>query len=101
MVFKGRPQTFDTDERKINYALSFLKDLALEWFETYLLEAPTGNPPVFLTNYAKLQEELRLNFRLFNPQSSAEHELEQLQMSDNQHIAKYITWFTCLATQVR
>ena len=58
-------------------------------------------PPVFLTSYEHFQEELRVNFGPYDASGAAEHELMNLRMGDNQRIAKYITQFTRLATQVR
>ncbi|CDO70361.1 hypothetical protein BN946_scf184856.g5 [Trametes cinnabarina] len=37
-VLKTQPRTFDTDEKKVTYAISYLKGMALTWFEPYLLE---------------------------------------------------------------
>ncbi|CDO74310.1 hypothetical protein BN946_scf184576.g5 [Trametes cinnabarina] len=101
LVFKARPRTFDTDEKKVTYAISYLKGMALAWFEPYLLERDSGNPPEFLYSYAVFQEELRVNFGPYDVTGQAEHDLENLRMADNQRIAKYITQFNRLATQVR
>ncbi|CDO75044.1 hypothetical protein BN946_scf184899.g1 [Trametes cinnabarina] len=49
LVFKARPRTFDTNEKKVTYAISYLKGMALAWFEPYLLERELGNPPEFLS----------------------------------------------------
>ncbi|CDO73843.1 hypothetical protein BN946_scf185015.g172, partial [Trametes cinnabarina] len=90
LVFKARPRTFDTDEKKVTYAISYLKGMALAWFEPYLLERDSGNPPEFLYSYAVFQEELRVNFGPYDVTGQAEHDLENLRMADNQRIAKYI-----------
>ena len=100
-MFKARPRTFDSDERKVTYALSYLKGTALQWFEPYLLEGMSDNPPVFMSDYSAFQEELRVNFGPYDATGAAEHDLENLRMADNQQIAKYITQFSRLATQVR
>ena len=100
LVFKARPRTFDTDEKKVTYAISYLKGMALAWFEPYLLERESGNPPEFLYSYEVFQEELRVNFGPYDVTGQAEHDLENLRMADNQRIAKYITQFNRLATQV-
>ena len=101
LVFRARPRTFDTDERKVTYAISFLRGTALQWFEPYLLEGMSDNPPVFMSDYSAFQEELRVNFGPYDATGAAEHDLENLRMADNQRIAKYITQFSRLATQVR
>ena len=101
LVFKARPRTFDTDEKQVIYAISFLKGTPLQWFEPYLLETNSPNPPDFLSDYQIFQEELRVNFGPYDVTESAEHDLENLHMSDNQKIAKYVTQFARLATQTR
>lgn len=101
MVFKARPQTFSTEEKKVMYAMSYLRGTVLQYFEPYLLEPDTDFPPTFLTDYPAFQEELRLNFGPYNAIGAAEHELENLRMLDNHRIAKYITQFSRLATQVQ
>ncbi|KAL7278114.1 hypothetical protein ACG7TL_008085 [Trametes sanguinea] len=101
LVFKARPRTFDSEEKKVTYAISFLKGTALQWFEPYLLEGVSDNPPLFMYSYEAFQDELRVNFGPYDASGAAEHELMNLRMGENQRIAKYITQFTRLATQVR
>ncbi|CDO69551.1 hypothetical protein BN946_scf185038.g2 [Trametes cinnabarina] len=101
LVFKAHPRTFSSDEKKVTYAISFLKGTALQWFEPYLLEGATDNPPLFISSYEAFQDELRTNFGPYDTSGAAEHELMNLRMTENQRIAKYITQFTRLATQVR
>ncbi|KAL7279714.1 hypothetical protein ACG7TL_006121 [Trametes sanguinea] len=101
LVFKARPRTFDSEEKKVTYAISFLKGTALQWFEPYLLEGASDNPPLFMYSYEAFQDELRVNFGPYDASGAAEHELMNLQMGENQRIAKYITQFTRLATEVR
>lgn len=101
LVFKARPKTFDTEEKRVTYAISFLKGTPLQWFEPYLLEIDSDSPPDFMSDYRVFQEELRINFGPYDVTGSAEHELENLHMTDNHKIAKYITQFARLATQTR
>ncbi|CDO70298.1 hypothetical protein BN946_scf184603.g9 [Trametes cinnabarina] len=101
LVFKARPRTFDTNEKKVTYAISYLKGMALTWFELYLLEHELGNPLEFLYLYEVFQQELQVKFGPYNITGQAKHNLENLWMADNQRITKYITQFNCLTTQVR
>ncbi|KAL7281328.1 hypothetical protein ACG7TL_004637 [Trametes sanguinea] len=50
LVSKARPRTFNS-EKKVTYAISFLKGTALQWFEPYLLEGVSDNPPLFMYSY--------------------------------------------------
>jgi hypothetical protein len=42
--FRARPQEFQHDSTKVNYALSFLKEPALDYFEPYLVDDPADEP---------------------------------------------------------
>jgi hypothetical protein len=42
--FRARPQEFRNDSMKVNYALSFLKETALDYFEPYLVGHPADEP---------------------------------------------------------
>lgn len=101
LVFIAQPLTFDSDEKKVTYAIFYLKGTPLQWFELYLLEGKTNSPPVFLSNYEEFQQELRVNFGPYNATGQAGHDLKNLHVAKNHWIAKYITNFNCLATQVR
>jgi hypothetical protein len=99
--FNDRATAFQTDGAKVNFALSYLKGIALAWFEPYLLENPEIDtyPPDFMSDYAEFCTELQNNFGPLDPRGSAESELENLTMKDSQRIAKYIVNFNRLATQ--
>lgn len=100
LVFKARPRTFDSDEKRVTYALSYLKGTALQWFEPYLLEGPSDEPPLFMSDFQAFREELWVNFGPYDATGDAEHKLRDLQMRNSDHIAAYITEFSRLATQV-
>ncbi|KAL7278651.1 hypothetical protein ACG7TL_007652 [Trametes sanguinea] len=55
LVFKA---TFDCNECKVTYTLSYLKGTALQWFEPYLLEGYSKEPSLFLYSYKAFQDEL-------------------------------------------
>ncbi|CDO78108.1 hypothetical protein BN946_scf184638.g4 [Trametes cinnabarina] len=101
LVLKACPRMFNTDKKKVTYVIFHLKGMALAWFEPYLLEHESSNPPEFLHSYVVFQEELRVNFDPYDIMGQAEHDLKNLRMVDNQQIAKYITQFNRLAMQVR
>ncbi|KAG6327617.1 hypothetical protein ID866_11472 [Astraeus odoratus] len=98
--FCDRPQAFHSDVQKVGFALSFLKGIALTWFEPNLLDAIPGTNPAWADDYSEFVIELTTNFGPHNPVGDAEHQLDNLSMKDGSHINKYIVEFNCLATQV-
>jgi len=98
--FNDHPTAFLTDGAKVNYALSFLKGIALSWFEPYLLDMEHAvTPPDFLSDYLFFCRELQENFGPLDPKGNAESLLEDLRMKENQRIAKYLVNFNRLAVQ--
>ncbi|KAJ3013949.1 hypothetical protein NUW54_g556 [Trametes sanguinea] len=83
LVFKACPRMFDTNEKKITYAIYYLKCKALVWFKLYLLKPELGNLSEFLYLYKVFQQELCVNFRPYDVTGQAEHDLENLWMVDN------------------
>ncbi|KAG6325779.1 hypothetical protein ID866_13310, partial [Astraeus odoratus] len=98
--FRDRPQAFCLDSQKVSFALSFLKGIALTWFEPDLLNAIPGAEPAWANDYSEFVIELTTNFGPHDPVSDAEHQLDNLSMKDGSQINKYIIEFNCLATQV-
>ena len=95
--FNSKPWAFWTDASKINYAISYLKGTALDWFEPGLM---SDNPPDWISNYSEFTSELKCNFGLHDPEGDVENELEALQMKDNQQMVKYLVDFNHLAARV-
>jgi hypothetical protein len=73
---------------KVNYALSFLKGIALDYFELYLAHNP-ADKPTWASDYLVFMEELYLNFGPYDQVANSKIELENMVMKDN-HKA---TWF--------
>ncbi|KAG6326342.1 hypothetical protein ID866_12747, partial [Astraeus odoratus] len=76
------PDTFDgTDPKKlyawkVGFALSFLKGIALAWFEPNLLDAIPGTDPTWAGDYSEFVIKLTTNFSPHNPVGDAEHQLD-------------------------
>ncbi|KAG6326222.1 hypothetical protein ID866_12867, partial [Astraeus odoratus] len=100
------PNTFDGMDlkklyaQKVGFALSFLRGIALAWFEPDLLDAIPGTEPAWADDYSEFIIELTTNFGPHNPVSDAEHQLDNLSMKDGSCINKYIIKFNHLITQV-
>jgi hypothetical protein len=55
--FRARPQGFRHDSMKVNDALSFLKELALDYFEPYLVD-DAADEPLWGSDYTAFTESL-------------------------------------------
>ena len=87
LVYSDRPKAFQLDRAKITFAQSYLKGMALEWFELDLLD--TGDPanhPRWMDNWIAFIAELQSTFGLHNPVADAEHQLDHLQMKDGHRV---------------
>ena len=75
ITFNSYLHQYLTDTTKVFFAISYLKNMALEWFEQGMLE---DNPELTLAwchSWAEFVKELRTHFRPTNPVGSAEIEL--------------------------
>ncbi|KAG6327562.1 hypothetical protein ID866_11527, partial [Astraeus odoratus] len=104
------PDTFNgTDPKKLCtflvqlvFTQSYLKGMALEWFEPDLLSS--SNPrshPLWMDDWTEFVIELQSTFSPHNPVTDAKNQLNHLQMKENQRINKYVVKFNWLASQVR
>jgi Retrotransposon gag protein len=87
---------FDSDSKKVTFALSYLQDVAQEWFEPSISRL-TDEPPEWFDNWEAFLDELHTNFRPYNETGDAEHELTNLHMRDNQRVSDYLVRFSGLA----
>jgi hypothetical protein len=96
LSFNDRPRTFTDDQNKINFAISYLKGIALTHFENSLIELDLTNPPAWSDNYKAFVSELKTYFGSTDLVSEAESKLENLSMKPTQCIAKYLVEFNRL-----
>jgi Retrotransposon gag protein len=87
---------FDSDSKKVTFALSYLRDVAQEWFEPGI-SGLTNEPPEWFDNWKLFLDELRTNFGPYNKTGDAEHELTNLHMRDSQRASDYLVCFSGLA----
>src|SRR5882724_5267154 len=66
--FRDQKDQFENEEDKVNYALSYLKGLALDCFKPALLGI---NNPIWLSDFELFIEELETNFGTFDPEGEA------------------------------
>ena len=99
--FQNRPKAFATDHAKVTYAQSYLRGMALEWFNPDLLNVSNHNArPIWMDSYHQFVSELKSNFSLHDPVGDGEHQLDNLSMKEGQKINKYIIEFNHLTRQV-
>ena len=98
--FQDRPKAFQTDHTKVIFVQSYLKGIALEWFEPDLLNSNPTFRPLWMNDPAVFIDDLKANFGLHDPVGDAEHQLDHLSMKDGQRINQYVIEFNHLASQV-
>jgi hypothetical protein len=98
--FQSKPKTFHLDWAKVNFTQSYLKSMALKWFETDLLSDELSSCLDWVDDYSKFMLELQTNFRPHDPSGDAKMQLEQLNMREGQRINKCVVEFQRLASQV-
>jgi len=99
--FQDHPKAFASDHARVTFAQSYLKGMALEWFEPDLLNSTNPRArPLWMDNYAQFVSELKSNFGPHDPVGDAEHQLDNLSMKEGQKINKYMVEFNRLAGQV-
>ncbi|KAG6326148.1 hypothetical protein ID866_12941 [Astraeus odoratus] len=85
--FQDRPHTFHNDQTKVTFAQSYLKGMVLQWFEPNLLsDSDPDDHPLWMDNWKEFVIELQTNFGPHDPVVDAKHELDCLQMKENQRI---------------
>ncbi|KAG6326393.1 hypothetical protein ID866_12696 [Astraeus odoratus] len=80
--FCNRLQAFCSDVQKVGFALSFLKGIALTWFEPDLLDAIPSADPAWAGDYSEFVIKLTTNLGPHDPVGDAEHQLDNLSMKD-------------------
>ena len=100
--FQDRPRAFSEDRAKVTFAQSYLKGMALEWFEPDLLGNIAPNQhPLWMDNWHEFLAELLGQFGPHNPVGNAEHQLNNLRMKETHCIIRYLVEFNRLGSQLR
>jgi len=102
LCFQDRAKAFHQDRARVTFAQSYLKGMALEWFEPDLLNS--GDPadrPHWMDSWVHFVAELQSTFGPHDPVADAEHQLEHLRMKDLYRVTQYIVDFNRLASQVQ
>lgn len=94
LYFRQNP-SYSDDETKVTFALSYLRGMALEYFEPSLLDS--DEIPEWIDNWSAFVRTLRTQFGPIDPTGDAESGIDHLKMQDNQRIIKYNVDFNRLA----
>jgi Retrotransposon gag protein len=87
---------FDSDSKKVTFALSYLRDVAQECFEPGI-SGLTDEPPEWFDNWKAFLDKLHTNFGPYDKTGDAKHELTNLCIRDNQCVSDYLVRFSGLA----
>ena len=94
--FQAQLKAFQMENAKVNYATSFLKGTALNYFEPFL-DTP-DNEPAWLEDYELFVKELLINFGPYDALADAEVELNTLIMKDSHKVTRFFINFFWLST---
>ena len=103
MHLSDRPDDFPTDEKKVNFALSFLTGVAKDFFSPDIfmaLQDPFARAPPWRNDFHEFIRVLSENFGPFDSVGTAENTLNNLVMDASKPIANYIAHFNAAATLV-
>jgi hypothetical protein len=91
-----RNSDFDSDSKKVTFALSYLQNVAQEWFEPGI-SGLTDEPLEWSDNWEAFLDKLHTNFGPYDKTGDAKHELTNLCMRDSQRVSDYLVRFSGLA----
>ena len=98
LYFRGNSDAFQDEARRVTFAISYLRDVALEWFEPGL-SGLTEEPPDWLEDWDAFVKELQTSFGPYDESGDVENEIVNLRMKDNQRISEYLVRFNSLAVR--
>jgi len=94
-LFFRSNSAYEDDVNKVTFALSYLRGIALEYFEPSLLDS--DEYPDWIDSWSAFIRTLRTQFGPIDPTADAEDSIDHLKMQDNQKIVKYNVEFNRLA----
>ena len=91
LEFNGKPNTYQSDEARIYYAISFLKGSALNFFKLAVLDKTETYD--FLLSWLTFENELVDNFESSYLEDEAKNSLEALRFEDEGKATKFFVQF--------
>jgi len=91
---------FNTNIVKINFTITYLTGVALDWFEVGLNQEDQGILQDWLSNWNLFVDELHQHFSLLDPIGEVANMLDNLCMKPGNKISTYNVDFMCYAFQL-
>ena len=92
--FQDQPKAFRTDQAKVTFAQSYLKGMALKWFEPDLFGMDDPDTcPLWMTSWHEFIIKLQTTFSPHDPIADAKHQLDHLCMKDTHRVNCYVVDF--------
>ena len=92
------PEPIQDDSTKVNFTLSYLWDVAQEWFKPGI-SGELDNILDCINNWDLFVDKLQTNFSPFDQVGDIKHELVNLCMKNDQQISEYLVQFNSLSSQ--
>ncbi|KAF5359455.1 hypothetical protein D9756_003189 [Leucocoprinus leucothites] len=100
LYFCANPTQFQEDSQKVNFAMTYLTSVALDWFEVALTQEEQGVFHDWITDWDAFTCKLCTHFGVANPKSEAAELLDNLRMKLGDKIATYNIDFMKYAAQL-
>ena len=98
LVFRGKPETYNSDADKVAYALSYMTDVAQNWAMPLLQALDEEREHELLTNYSAFRKSVISVYGDLYRRGNAEDRLGRLRQTGS--VATYISMFNEYATQI-
>ena len=98
LYFWNLSETFRDNSTKVNFTLSYLQDVAQEWFEPGI-SGELDDIPDWIDNWDLVVDELQTNFGPFDQVGDIKCELVNLHMKNDQQISEYLVQFNSLSSK--
>jgi len=97
LFFHANPLQFFTNEKKINFTMTYLSGVVQDWFKVALQQEDLSYTQPWLLAWYLFVEELQVHFRLSDPVGDAANLIDNLYMKPGDKIATYnveFMWYT-------
>jgi len=100
LFFHANPSQFSTNEKKINFAMTYLSSVVQYWFEVVLQQKDLGYMQPWLSTWHFFVDKLQVHFGLLDPVGDAANLIDNLCMKPGDKIATYNVEFMQYTAQL-